>query len=103
MEKVCRTLTKEDEQVLFKMSEQMDEIQDNADKAEAVSDIFTDAMEGLRCCGSICASAKTIISIAKVIHDYDSKVAEGMEDLHERFRNFYQGKFKGQTETENIQ
>ena len=92
MERVYGTLSKEDIHTLFEISEQMDKIQDNADKAEAVSDIFTEALERMNNCGSMPTSDKIILNVARVMYDYSSKVAEDIEDLHEHFRNFYRGK-----------
>ena len=82
------TLTPDDIHILYYIGEDMDDAQDNMIKCDAIADIFSEATARLDETGRLPRQG-VFQSVANVICDYSRKANDAMEDVYQRFHDFY--------------
>ena len=86
------TFTAEEFRTLFDISERMDDVEDNIAKADAIADIFTEALERDLEYGVQPAKPDVTLNVARVIFDYSRRAINTMLDANEDLSDLYSAK-----------
>ena len=86
------TLTAEEFHTLYNISESMDSAEDDVAKADAVANIFTDALEYSLEYGVMPAKRDVTLNVARVIFDYSRRAINTMMEANKHLGELYSAK-----------
>ena len=83
------TLTAEEFRTLYNISERMDNVEDDIAKADAIADMFTEALERGLEHGIQPAKPDVTLNVARAIFDYSRRAINTMLDANEDLSDLY--------------
>ena len=87
------TFTAQDMHNLFNISENMNSAEDDMAKADAIADIFTEALERGLEHGTPPAKPDVTLHVARAIFDYSRRAINTMVDANEHLNDLYSAKY----------